>query len=175
LVVVSLYREEGLNQVEISVLLGRDKSWVSRRIALVEKLSEDVLEHLRLGLITPTHGRELLRLPRGNQRAALDSLLKHRFTSRETKRLVSLILESPEWNHASILRLPLDILDDRQPPRPGSKESPFEKALARLEKCCWVVIKGVDGGVFSGYPPQLDSARNALDETLNRFKAIAFF
>ncbi len=37
----------GLTQVEIAPLLGRDKSWVSRRIALIERLSEDP-EYLRL-------------------------------------------------------------------------------------------------------------------------------
>jgi ParB/RepB/Spo0J family partition protein len=66
MIVASLYRDDGLTQVEIAPLLGRDKSWVSRRIALIERLSEEVLEHLRLGLISPTHGRELSRLPRGN-------------------------------------------------------------------------------------------------------------
>lgn len=37
----------------LAALLGRHKSWVSRRIALVEALSEEVLEHLRLGLTRP--------------------------------------------------------------------------------------------------------------------------
>jgi ParB/RepB/Spo0J family partition protein len=175
LVVVSLYREEMLNQVEIGTLLGHDKSWVSRRIALIEKLSDDVLEHLRLGLITPTHGRELTRLPRGNQKLTLDSLLKHHLTSRETRQLVDKLLKSPESEHASILWLPLDILDNRQPPRPSQKESPFEKALIRLEKSCVIVIQRVDEGAFSGVPPQMDSARKALDGTLNRLNELASF
>ena len=38
LVIASLHREENLKQVEIAVLFGRDKSWVCRRLALVEKL-----------------------------------------------------------------------------------------------------------------------------------------
>jgi ParB-like chromosome segregation protein Spo0J len=41
LVLRSLHREDGLTQVEIATLLGRDKSWVSRRISLVERLSEE--------------------------------------------------------------------------------------------------------------------------------------
>ena len=175
LVIVSLYREEELNQVEIGTLLGHDKSWVSRRIALIEKLSEDVLEHLRIGLITPTHGRELTRLPRGKQLATLESLLKHHLTSRETRQLVEKLLKSPDCDHASILWLPLDILDNRQPPRPSQKESPFEKALIRLEKECGVVIKGIDERVFSGAPPQMDSVRKALDGTLIRLNNLVSF
>src|SRR4030042_210890 len=42
LVLQSLHREDGLTQIEIAVLLGRDKSWVSRRISLIERLSEEV-------------------------------------------------------------------------------------------------------------------------------------
>lgn len=44
LVFSSLHREDGLTQREIALLLGRHKSWVSRRISLVERLSEEVRE-----------------------------------------------------------------------------------------------------------------------------------
>ena len=44
MVLQSLHREDGLTQTEIAVLLGRDKSWVSRRISLIERLSEEVQE-----------------------------------------------------------------------------------------------------------------------------------
>ena len=40
LVVHSLCHEDGLNQVEIALLLNRHKSWVCRRLALIERLSE---------------------------------------------------------------------------------------------------------------------------------------
>ena len=67
LVLHSLDREDGLRQHEIGVLLGRHKSWVSRRISLIERLCEEVIEHIRLGLCSASIGRELARLPRGNQ------------------------------------------------------------------------------------------------------------
>ncbi len=47
LVIRSLYREDGLSQVEIAGLLGRHKSFVCRRLRLVENLSEEVLDHLK--------------------------------------------------------------------------------------------------------------------------------
>jgi ParB/RepB/Spo0J family partition protein len=51
MVLSSLYREDGLSQTEIAVLLGRHKSWVSRRISLIERLSDEAREDIRLGLL----------------------------------------------------------------------------------------------------------------------------
>ena len=177
LLVQSLYRDEGLDQVEIASLLGRDKSWVSRRIALIEKLSEDVLEHLRLGLITAAQGRELVRLSRGNQKETLDCILKHRLSSRETRRLVTMLIERPRWNHDAILWLPLEILDDRRPPRPPEDKKPvvhpFEAAISRLEKSCNLVTLGIDDGLFLEVPQQHLSIIEVVEGTLNRLKKLA--
>ena len=52
LVVHSLCHDDGLSQVEIAGLLGRHKSWVSRRVALIARLSEEVQERIRLGTLT---------------------------------------------------------------------------------------------------------------------------
>lgn len=46
MVMRSLHREDHLSQVQIAVLLNRHKSFVCRRLKLVEKLSDEVLEHL---------------------------------------------------------------------------------------------------------------------------------
>lgn len=88
----SLYREDRLTQPEIAQLLGRHKSWVCRRLALVEQLSKDVEADLRLGLLSPTAARELVRLPRGNQRAAADLVMRFGLATRETAQLVADVL-----------------------------------------------------------------------------------
>ena len=67
----ALVREDGLTQVAAGHLLGRHKSWVCRRLALLERLSETVKEDLRLGLVGPALARQLTRLPAGNQTALL--------------------------------------------------------------------------------------------------------
>lgn len=118
LVVHSLCREDGLSQVEVAVLLGRHKSWVCRRLSLIERLCDEALEHIRLGLIPTSIGRELCRLPRGNQQAALRTILKHRLCSRESACLVSLLLEKPRWDWQKILNFPQQILSERNPQRP---------------------------------------------------------
>ena len=48
-----------MTQVEAAQLLGRHKSWVCRRLALLEKLSVAVTEDLRLGLVGPSLARQL--------------------------------------------------------------------------------------------------------------------
>ena len=65
----SLYREDHLNQPTIARLLSRHKSWVWRRLMLVESLETCVQSDVRLGLIAPRAAVALSRLPRGNQQA----------------------------------------------------------------------------------------------------------
>ena len=60
--VQALVREDGLSQVEVAVLLGRHKSWVCRRLAMMEKLCAAAQEDLRLGLLSPTMARAIPRL-----------------------------------------------------------------------------------------------------------------
>ena len=134
MVIRSLNRDDGLTQVEIAALLGRHKSWVCRRLSLVERLSDEVTDHLKLGLITTTIGRELSRLPRGNQPGALQTILKYHFDSRETSRLVALLLKEPRWNHDAILRFPEPILEDRRPDPPSKSNGPsLFSRLIKLE------------------------------------------
>jgi ParB/RepB/Spo0J family partition protein len=121
-VVRSLYREDQLTQDEIGTLLGHDKSWVSRRLALVEKLSEEVQHQIRLGLVSATVGRELARLPRGNQDRLLEVVNAQRLCSRETADLVNLLLQAPREHQERILLDPRKALLEhgkglRGPPR----------------------------------------------------------
>ena len=68
----SLYRDDGLRQPEIARRLGRHKSWVCRRLMLVEALDPAVQADVRLGLLAPRAAAPDARLPRGNQRRAAD-------------------------------------------------------------------------------------------------------
>lgn len=60
---LSLVRQDGLSQPAVASLLGRHKSWVCRRLALLEKLTESAREDLGLGLVSPTVARQLTRFP----------------------------------------------------------------------------------------------------------------
>jgi len=93
-IVHALVREDGLSQVEAAELLGRHKSWVNRRLALLEQLCEGAKEELRLGLLTPSIARQLTRLPRGNQQEALQTTRQSSLTCRELAGVVDLLLAS---------------------------------------------------------------------------------
>jgi hypothetical protein len=93
-IVHALVREDGLSQVEVAQLLGRHKSWVNRRLAMLERLCEAAREELRLGLLTPAMARQLTRLPRGNQAEALKTAREASLTSRELSGVVDLLLAS---------------------------------------------------------------------------------
>src|SRR3990172_1603748 len=60
-IVYALVREDGVSQLEVAELLGRHKTWVCRRLALVEKLSEEAKAELRVGLLSPTAARHVSR------------------------------------------------------------------------------------------------------------------
>jgi ParB/RepB/Spo0J family partition protein len=91
-VVRALYREEHLNQPAIGQLLGRDKSWVSRRLLLAEGLDEGVQVDVRLGLLTARTAEALCRLPRGNQLQAAEIVMKQGLTQHQTDRWVKELL-----------------------------------------------------------------------------------
>jgi ParB-like chromosome segregation protein Spo0J len=105
-VVYALCRDDGLSQAEVGQLLERDRSWVSRRLSLVERLSDEVQSQLRLGLITGTVGRELARVPRGTQQPLLETIATHGLGSREVAQLVTLYLESSRKQQGRLLEAP---------------------------------------------------------------------
>ena len=90
-IVQALVRDDGLTQVEAAHLLGRHKSWVCRRLALLEKLSVAVKEDLRLGLLGPALARQLTRLPAGNQEAVLAVTRREALTAQEVSGVIELV------------------------------------------------------------------------------------
>ena len=137
MVLKSLHREDGLMQMEIAVLLGRHKSWVSRRISLIEKLSEEVQDGIRLGLISVCVGRELAKLPRGNQKDTADAILKHRFSTRETQKLISYMLSRPRWEYGVILASPWELIERKQPRPVG-----LQAKIISMQHICMSVSEG---------------------------------
>lgn len=125
MIVKALCREHGLNQVEVAKLLGRDKSWVCRRLALVERLSSEVLDDMRVGLVPLTVAREIARLPRGNQAAVATAVHRHELTTREAVALVGLFERagSPGQQRA-LLEAPRKTLEAQARPAPPPPYDP---------------------------------------------------
>jgi len=99
----SLYRDDGLTQPQIAVLLGRHKSWVCRRLVLAEGVSDELTANVRLGLVSATAVRELGRLPRGNQDEVTRVVARRGLTTRQTGSLVDELLAAPPEKWARIL------------------------------------------------------------------------
>ena len=85
----SLYREDGLTLPEIARLMQRHKSWVWRRLMLVEALTPALQAAVRLGLIAPRAAVVVSRLPHGNQQAAGTAVMRRGLTVRQTELLVT--------------------------------------------------------------------------------------
>jgi ParB/RepB/Spo0J family partition protein len=115
LVVHSLHHEDGLTQVEIATLLGRHKSWVCRRVSLIDRLSEEVKEDIKLGLLPVSLAVELAQLQRSNQEAVLETIRKHHLTWRDTRKLVTAIKTRPRHDMECILRNPWAVLESEGP------------------------------------------------------------
>ena len=116
----SLYREDQLSQPRIAQLLSRHKSWVCRRLALAEDLSDELTANVRLGLISATAVRELVRLPRGNQDAVAQVVACRGLTTRQTAHLVDTLLPAPpaEWP---------TLLEQASPPAPPASKGPMPR------------------------------------------------
>ena len=90
----ALVREDGLSQSEVAELLGKHKSWVCRRLALLERLAEEARQDMQLGLLSPSAARQLIRLPRGNQQECLECVRRESLTAGEVREVVDLLLAS---------------------------------------------------------------------------------
>jgi len=80
----------GMTQTEIGAMLHRHKSWVSRRIGLIERLHPELVEQIREGILPPGAARRLLALPAGNQLELATVVMQHRLGSQDTELLVRL-------------------------------------------------------------------------------------
>jgi len=126
----------GMTQAEIGELCGRHKSWVSRRVGLVERLHSELVEWVRTGLMSAGVARRLMVLPAGNQLEMAAVVTQASLSTEETELLVSL------WQKASdpairrfLLTEPRRALEKARPEKPqvplDPRLSQRGKALAR--------------------------------------------
>jgi len=174
LIVRSLFREEQMSQVEIGVLLSRHKSWVSRRIALVEALTEEVVEHLILQLIPLSVARMLCVLPRGNQERVLSTIVKHRLTVRECAALLRRFTAAPSWEQEALLRAPYALEAKGGAPRGDASLRTSLLHLSRMalrlipKVALWAKVPEAEAEALNRCVDALERCRRALVEVLAR-------
>lgn len=127
LVVCSLKREHLLDQSAISGLTGYSRSWVCRRLALIEKLVPAVQASLRMGTISNSQARAIVKLPRGNQQEVTDCIVKHHLSSRDSLILVEQFISSPDSKTQQyILSHPREVIQ-----KSITKEEIYDSRLGR--------------------------------------------
>jgi ParB/RepB/Spo0J family partition protein len=110
----SLKKDHLMKQEEIATLLSRSYSWVSRRLSFIERLDQCVQTQLQMGKITPTHARELVKLPRGKQNDFLKAIIAHNLTSRQVAILVQKYLQSKTTKEQTyLLEHPLEAIEQQ--------------------------------------------------------------
>jgi ParB/RepB/Spo0J family partition protein len=109
-IVQALVREDGLTQVQAAELLGQHKSWVCRRLALLERLADEAKAELRLGLLPPSLARQLTRLPVGNQVAVLSTVRREALTAVEARGVIDLLRGANPEQEQFILAQPREAL-----------------------------------------------------------------
>lgn len=109
-IVHALVREDGLTQVQAAELLDHHKSWVNRRLALLERLCEEARGELQLGLLAPSLARQLARLPVGNQSAVLAAARREALTAAEARGVIDLLGSASVEQERFILEKPREAL-----------------------------------------------------------------
>ncbi len=125
----------GMTQAGIGQLLHRHKSWVSRRIGLLERLHPELVEQIREGILPPGAARRLLALPAGNQLELAAVVMHEGLGSQETELLVRLWRAADPPVREFLLRHPREALANA---RTGDPEEPADPRLTsrgqRLER-----------------------------------------
>ena len=128
-IIHALVREDGMSQVEVAELLGRHKSWVCRRLALIERLGTKAREELRVGLLTPTAARQIVRLPQGNQGEVLDTVRRESLSGAELAGVVDLWLGCSHRSQLQyILAHPREALSQAQGAAPAGRDPRLSEA-----------------------------------------------
>jgi len=140
-IIQALVREDGLSQVEVAELLGRHKSWVCRRLALIERLGTEAREELRVGLLSPTAARQMVRLPEGNQGEVLAVMRREALSGAELAGVVDLLLASPGGEQqAYVLAQPREALAQAKGFLPSTRDPRLSEAGNQVGKRLGVLL-----------------------------------
>jgi ParB-like chromosome segregation protein Spo0J len=101
----SLHCDHGLSQGAIAELVCMHKSWVCRRLMLVQTLRDEVQADVRLGLLVPRAAIALAALPRGNQQQAAALAASRGMTTRQVESLVRHLCDHHDSDEARQLAM----------------------------------------------------------------------
>jgi len=116
MVLKDLLETHDLDQRRLAKLTGYSRSWVSRRLSLIDKINEEVSTEIKMGTLTSSHARALIKLPRGNQGEVARVITSYRLTSRQSEALAEAFLKAKdEDGQRDILAHPEKVIERREP------------------------------------------------------------
>ncbi len=96
MVLQDLLTTHSLDQKSLAELTGYSRSWVSRRLSLIDKMDEQVSTDIMMGVLTSSHARALIKLPRGNQGEVARVIANYGLTSRQSDTLAEAFLKAKD-------------------------------------------------------------------------------
>jgi len=127
-VLKDLLETHNLDQQRLAKLTGYSRSWVSRRLSLIGKIDEDISSEIMMGVLTGSHARALIKLPRGNQCEVARAITTYGLTSRQSNTLVDAFLEAKDENRQRyVLTHPEKVLEKK---KPEAKEEFYDARLS---------------------------------------------
>ncbi len=96
LILRDLLEKHDVDHRQLAKLTGHSRSWVSRRLSLISKVDEEVSSLIRMGVLTSSHARALMRLPRGNQIDIARIMVSFGLSTRMSDRLIDAYLEAED-------------------------------------------------------------------------------
>ena len=128
LVLQDLQQTHSLDQRSLAELLGYSRSWVSRRLSLIEKIDEKVSAQIMMGVLSRSQARALTRLPRGNQSDLAGAITNFNLTSRQSDTLVDAFLKAKDEDQQQyILTHPEHVLKHEEAHSP---QEPYDVRLS---------------------------------------------
>ena len=113
-VLKDLIKTHNLDQGRLAKLTGYSRSWVSRRLGLIDKMDQEVCSQIRMGTLTGSHARALIRLPRGKQCEVARVITRYGLSSRLSNTLVDAFLAAKnERRQRYILSHPESVIEKR--------------------------------------------------------------
>ena len=147
MILKSLLEGGDLDQRRLAKIVGHSPSWISRRLSLISKVDEEIIADIRMGVLSSSHARALIRLPRGNQPGVAQVIKQYGLSSRLSNRLVDNYLEAEnEEDQYKLLENPqeviwyeMDCIDND----PINMLSSYGKELLSGVTQIWKSMKGV--------------------------------
>lgn len=153
-----------MSQVEVAKLLGRHKSWVCRRLALIERFGSQGQGRSTGGLLSPTAARQIVRLPEGNQTEVLEAIRRETLTTAELAGVVDLWFgcAAEQRQQEYLLRHPREALSQAKGTLPTAHDPRLSEDGNRVWKRVGLQTgrAGAYGGVAgASWPYRADGAR----------------